>query len=50
MLRTFIAALALAATLAVGSQPAAVNVPPALDGLHTSGTGDRAYPGGQKTN
>lgn len=63
MLRTFIAALALGAAVVAGgsafaqdvsmyttSRSATVNAPSALDGLHTDGTGGRAYLNGQKTN
>jgi hypothetical protein len=63
MLRTFMAALALCATVAAAgsafaqnaqmntaSQSAAVTASSSLDGLHTDGSGGRAYQGGQKTN
>ena len=63
MLRTTIAALAFAAVVAAGgaafaqnttmnsaSQSAAVNGSSPFDGVHTDGTGGRAYPNGQKTN
>ena len=63
MLRTTIAALAFAAVVAAGgaafaqdammntaSQSTAVNAPSSFDGIHTDGTGGRAYAGGQKTN
>lgn len=63
MPRSFVAALALAATVLVGgaafaqnasmyttSGSTTVSAPSALDGLHTNGTGGRAYPHSQKTN
>jgi hypothetical protein len=63
MLRSFFVALAMGAMLAVSasafaqnasmptaSNGATVNASSAADGLHSAGTGGRAYPGGQKTN